>query len=127
MSSIVSRLSLSLVEIVKQHEQVIRRDFPRWRRASGYNVDFIAEMLAFDVINPRAALMEANTKRQGSNLDNHIRQISRFNLAPLFAGAEGTLGVMLEVTPHLAPKLKHTALVVTSFESLTDRCARSLR
>ena len=105
MSSIVSRLSLSLVEIVKQHEQVIRRDFPgEWRRASGYNVDFIAEMLAFDVINPRAALMEANTKRQGSNLDNHIRQISRFNLAPLFAGAEGTLGVMLEVTLHLAPK-----------------------
>lgn len=108
-------------EIVTAHRTAIYRDFPKvWRRASGYNADFIAEMLAFDPANPTACLTEANAKRQGSNLDNHLRVVSRPNLAPLFAGAEGTLGVLTEATLNLFPKPKHTALVITSFESLVD-------
>jgi FAD/FMN-containing dehydrogenase/Fe-S oxidoreductase len=122
-SSISASLSLrnSAIEIVRQHEQAIRRDFPKvWRRASGYTLDFIAEMLAYDPANPTACLIEANAQRQGSNLANHLRQISRFNLAPLFAGAEGTLGVVTEATLNLFPKPKQAALVITTFESLTD-------
>jgi FAD/FMN-containing dehydrogenase/Fe-S oxidoreductase len=108
-------------QIAHTYQSAIRRDFPKvWRRASGYNLDFIAEMLAYDPANQLACLIPANTKRLGSNLENHVRQISRFNLAPLFAGAEGTLGVLTEVTLHLAPKPKHTALVVTSFDDLLE-------
>jgi FAD/FMN-containing dehydrogenase/Fe-S oxidoreductase len=108
-------------KIVEQRRAAIYRDFPKvWRRASGYNADFFAEMLAFDPANPTACLTEANAMRQGSNLDNHLRAIGQRNLAPLFAGAEGTLGVLTEATLNLFPRPKHTALVITSFESLIE-------
>jgi FAD/FMN-containing dehydrogenase/Fe-S oxidoreductase len=107
--------------IVEQHSAAIYRDFPKvWRRASGYNADFTAEMLAYDAAHPMACLTAANAKRQGSNLDNHLRVVSQRNLAPLFAGAEGTLGVLTEATLNLFPKPKHTALVITTFESLLE-------
>ncbi|MCS6847444.1 MAG: FAD-linked oxidase C-terminal domain-containing protein [Anaerolineae bacterium] len=108
-------------EIVRAHEDAIRRDFPKvWRRASGYNLDYVAEMLAYDPAHPAACLTEANARRQGSNLENHLRQISQLNLAPLFAGAEGTLGVVVEATLYLFPKPKHTALVITAFDGLVE-------
>lgn len=110
-----------IANVVMQHRAAIYRDFPKvWRRASGYNADFIAEMQAYDAADPTACLTEANAKRQGSNLANHLRAIAQPNLAPLFAGAEGTLGVLTEATLNLFPKPKHTALVITSFESLID-------
>ncbi len=108
-------------ECVTRHADAIREDFPKvWRRASGYNLDYIAEMLAYDPADPTACLTEANARRRGVNFDNHLRQVSRLNLAPLFAGAEGTLGVVVEATLHLFPKPKHTALVITAFEGLVD-------
>lgn len=116
-----SRLERAVAAIATRHAAAIRRDFPRvWRRASGYNLDLIAEMLAYDPADPAACLTEANLRRQGTNLDNHLRVVSAYNLAPLFAGAEGTLGVLTEATLHLAPKPKHTALVITSFDALLD-------
>lgn len=120
-SSPASALANAVTQIVEQHEPAIRRDFPKvWRRASGYNLDFIAEMLRYDPADPSACLTEANALRCGSNLANHLRQIGRFNLAPLFAGAEGTLGVVVEATLHLFPKPRHSALVITAFESLAE-------
>jgi FAD/FMN-containing dehydrogenase/Fe-S oxidoreductase len=107
--------------IVRRWEEAIRRDFPKvWRRASGYNLDYVAEMLTYDPARPTACLTEANTRRQGENLENHLRQVSQLNLAPLFAGAEGTLGVVVEATLHLFPKPKHTALVITAFDGLVE-------
>lgn len=107
--------------IVGAYEDAIRQDFPKvWRRASGYNLDYVAEMLTYDPACPIACLTEANARRQGSNLENHLRQVSRLNLAPLFAGAEGTLGVVVEATLHLFPKPKHTALVITAFDGLVE-------
>ncbi len=38
----------------------------------------------------------------------------------MFAGAEGTLGIIVEATLNLADKPKHTALVITSFDNLLD-------
>ncbi|MCS7056997.1 MAG: FAD-binding protein [Thermoflexales bacterium] len=117
----VNRLITDVTRIAHTHADAIRRDFPKvWRRASGYNLDYMVEMLAYDPARPTACLTEANARRQGSNLENHLRQISRLNLAPLFAGAEGTLGVVVEATLHLFPKPKHTALVITAFDGLTE-------
>ncbi len=43
----------AVVQQVEAHTAAIYRDYPKvWRRASGYNLDFIAEMLAFDPANP---------------------------------------------------------------------------
>ncbi len=115
------RLAANVADLVQRYQTAIRQDFPRvWRRASGYNLDFIAEMLAYDPANPTACLTEANAKRGGSNLARHLEQVSRFHLTPLFAGAEGTLGVVVEATLHLFPKPRQTALVITAFESLVE-------
>ena len=77
-------------------------------------------MQRFDPAAPTACLTAANAQRQGSNLQGHLRQIGRRSLAPMFAGAEGTLGVITEATLHLVPKPRHTALVVATFAGLMD-------
>ena len=116
-----SALSNAVAQIAERHAHAIRHHFPKvWRRASGYNLDFIAEMLAYDPADPSACLTEANARRQGSNRARHLQQVSRFNLAPLFAGAEGTLGIVVEATLHLFPRPRQTALVITAFESLVE-------
>ena len=116
-----NHLATDVAALARRYEAAIRRDFPKvWRRASGYNLDFIAEMLTYDPLAPTACLTEANTKRQGSNLARHLEQVSRFHLTPLFAGAEGTLGIVVEATLHLFPKPRQTALVITAFESLVE-------
>ena len=120
-SSVVCRLSSSITQIARTHEAAIRERFPKvWRRASGYNLDTLVEMLAFDPANPTACLTEGNALRQTFNLQNHLRQISQFNLAPLMAGSEGTLAVVAEATLNLVPKPKQTALVIVQFERLLD-------
>jgi len=114
-------LATDVAALAQRYEAAIRRDFPKvWRRASGYNLDFIAEMLAYNPADPTACLTEADARRQGSNLARHLEQVSRFHLTPLFAGAEGTLGIVVEATLHLFPKPRQTALVITAFESLVE-------
>jgi FAD/FMN-containing dehydrogenase/Fe-S oxidoreductase len=111
----------ALAAIIERIAPAIARDFPRvWRRASGYNIDYLAEMLAFDPVNPERALLPAQARRQGENRATHLRQISRQHLAPLLVGSEGTLGVVTEATLHVHAKPKHTALVIASFQTLTD-------
>ncbi len=115
------KLEQTIADIVRRHDAAIRRDFPRvWRRASGYNVDFIAEMLAYDPANPDAALLDASRKRQSLNYQSHLEMVSRFNLSPLIVGSEGTLAVALDATLKLMPKPARTGLMVCSFASLYD-------
>ncbi len=107
--------------IARNYAAQIRERFPKvWRRASGYNLDYLAEMLAYDRANPTACLTDANLKRQTTNLQTHLNQISRFNLAPLIVGSEGTLAIVGEATLHLVPKPKHTALVIAAFDNVMD-------
>jgi len=114
-------LAESVAAIAVGARAAIYRDYPKvWRRSSGYNLDFIAEMAAYRADDPTAALTFANARRSGENLAGHLRQISRFNLAPLIAGSEGTLAFVSEAVLDLAPTPKHTALVITSFVDLLD-------
>jgi FAD/FMN-containing dehydrogenase/Fe-S oxidoreductase len=111
----------ALAAIIRAARPAIQRDFPRvWRRASGYNIDFLAEMLAFDPAHPSAALTPAQALRQGDNLATHLRQIERWHIAPLLVGSEGTLGVVTEAALHLHAKPKRTALAITSFDALSN-------
>ena len=114
-------LQAKVADIVRAHDGAIRRDFPRvWRRASGYNVDYLAEMLTYDPANPKNALLDASLNRQSLNLHTHLLQVSQYNLAPLIVGAEGTLAIVLDATLNLVPKPARTGLVVLSFKTLDE-------
>ena len=114
-------LTRAVADLATRYEGVIRRDFPNvWRRASGYNLDYIAEMIGYEPDNPTSSLTDAQRRRKGLNHEIHLQQISQLNLAPLIVGSDGTLAIVLEATLKLVTKPKHTALVVTSFQSLIE-------
>ena len=114
-------LPTRIAEIIRTHDTAIRRDFPRvWRRASGYNVDYLSEMLRYDPADPKKALLDASLRRQSTNLQTHLSQVSSFNLAPLIVGSEGTLAVVLEATLNLVTRPARTGLAVLSFNSLDE-------
>lgn len=116
---LANELTEAVAALATRYDGVIRRDFPKvWRRASGYNLDFMAEMVGYDHKNPSATLTDAQRRRKGLNHEIHLQQIQHLNLAPLIVGSDGTLAIVLEATLKLVPKPKHTALVVTSFQSL---------
>lgn len=86
----------ALHDLTTTHADVIAAGTPRhWRRCGGYNLDrLISSDLAYKV--PRD---------------------DRFNLAKLICGAEGTLGVMTEVTLGLVPLPTRTALGLVMFDT----------
>lgn len=99
-------------------EELLERWPKHWRRASGYNLDRLA-----------AALLPPE-ERVKLSFDSRFRPpvcdpmlIERFNLAQIFTGSEGTLGVMTEATVKLVSKPRVTGLAVIHFDRLIDSCA----
>jgi len=86
-------------DLSAQHADTIRAGTPRhWRRCGGYNLDrFIDGGVSF--------LMPQDT---------------RFNLAKMVCGAEGTLAVITELKLNLVPIPKMTALGIVQFGSLFE-------
>jgi FAD/FMN-containing dehydrogenase/Fe-S oxidoreductase len=81
-----------------QHQAAIRRGTPRhWRRCGGYNL--------------------ARFVHDGS-IDHYLPQDTRFNLAQLVCGAEGTLAAITELKLKLVPRPQRTALVIIEFPTL---------
>lgn len=88
-----------IAQLTAAHEDTIRAGTPRhWRRCGGYNLDrFIGDGVTF-----------------------HVPQDTRFNLAKLVSGAEGTLAVLTEIKLNLMPLPRHTALGIVHFSSLHE-------
>ena len=85
-------------QLVAENAHVIQRDTPRhWRRCGGYNVDRLLG---------------------GEGVSFHIEQDHRFNLAKLICGAEGTLGVIEEVTLNLVKLPQMKAIGIVHFDDL---------
>lgn len=81
-----------------QNQATLRAQTPRhWRRCGGYNLDRLL---------PPAA-------REG--ISYKLPTDPGFNLARLLCGAEGTLGVLTEVTLKLVRRPPHTAVAVLGF------------
>ncbi len=98
------------LEIRRNHAETIRRNWPRvWRRASGYNLN---TLLPWSPSVPPRWEGTAYPPLAGDHL----------NLAPLFAGSEGTLGVLRRVTLNLVKRPAHTVLGVLSYESIAAAC-----
>lgn len=115
-----AQLASTIRSIANAHRGAIATGYPRvWRRASGYNLDYICEQLALEAGEPDAsALFAWNRARLGSNAEIHRAAVSKFNLAPLVAGSEGTLAIVTDATLHLVPRPRHTALAILTFASL---------
>jgi FAD/FMN-containing dehydrogenase/Fe-S oxidoreductase len=59
----------------------------------------------------------------GYNLDEFVDPSSPFNLAKLFVGSEGTLGVVLSATLNLVPLPRAKAVLAIQFGSVSDSLA----
>lgn len=82
--------------LVQQNRDVILKHTPRhWRRCGGYNLDRFIEGATFQ-----------------------YKPDSRFNIARLMCGSEGTLGFITELKLNLVDCPKMTALAIVHFESL---------
>ncbi|RMF45869.1 MAG: FAD-binding oxidoreductase, partial [Anaerolineae bacterium] len=93
-----------------EHAETVRQNWPQvWRRASGYNLNYL---LPWSPAAPPRWEGEAYPPIPPEHL----------NLAPLFAGSEGTLGVLKRVTLRLVPRPRHTVLGVLPYESIADAC-----
>ncbi len=83
-------------DISQKHADTILAGTPRhWRRCGGYNLDRFISGASFKVpADPR------------------------FNLARLFCGAEGTLGIITELKLNLVPLPEKTGLAILHFDDL---------
>jgi len=92
-----------------QHHDEIERRFPKLlRRVGGYNLDRFAD---------------AQTKVAPTPVAYAPGSPGLRNLAQLFVGSEGTLGVVLEAKLNLVPLPRHKAVLVAQFAHLLDALA----
>ncbi len=114
--SIETRLFQAALEIRQQHTEMIKQNWPKvWRRASGYGIHYL---LPWTPSVPAQWDGEWNQE----HLDYPPVAAGEINLAPLFAGSEGTLGILTEITLRLVPKPKETILAVVEFEDIHQAC-----
>lgn len=83
--------------LTRDNASIIANGTPRhWRRCGGYNLDrFVTEGVHF-----------------------HHERDTRFNLANLICGGEGTLGVITELKLNLVPTPTRTAVAIVHFDDL---------
>lgn len=99
-SDLEGRIYAQITGLVRnsRNQEVIRAGTPRhWRRCGGYNLDRLTD---------------------GSGISFRWPYDERFNLSKLICGAEGTLGVMTEVTLNLVDLPKASGVAVLHFGSL---------
>lgn len=90
------RVTAGLRDLARAHADTIRAATPRhWRRCGGYALDRFVDGVPL-----------------------HLPQDPRFNPARIFCGAEGTLGILTEITVGLVERKPFRALAVLSFDRL---------
>jgi len=115
-SSLEANIYAAVMRIREQYEPVIRKRWPRtWRRASGYNLNYL---LPWTPSSPP----EWSAANSQSGLPYPPIPPGKINLAPLLAGSEGTLAVIRRSTLRLVPLPRHTALGVLAYPSLDAAC-----
>lgn len=96
----------------------IRQHWPKtWRRASGYNLNYL---LPWSPSQPPD--WDQNAWQAGVGLAYPPVSAGEINLAQLFAGSEGTLGIIKRAKLRLSPLPEHTVLAVLSFRSIAEAC-----
>jgi FAD/FMN-containing dehydrogenase/Fe-S oxidoreductase len=106
------------LEIRQKYANVIRQNWPRtWRRASGYNLNYLLHW------SPSEPAQWRSYRPEGK-WDIYYPPVppDGLNLAPLVAGSEGTLAIIREATIALVPLPQETVLGVLAFDSVAQAC-----
>jgi FAD/FMN-containing dehydrogenase/Fe-S oxidoreductase len=105
------------IRIREEYRDEIKRTWPQtWRRVSGYNLNYLIPWSStipgqWDIAQlPYPPIMPGMV-----------------NLAPLLAGAEGTLGIIKNATLRLVTEKKYTTLAVINFGSIIEACDQVTR
>lgn len=113
-----NRLYAAALDVIDRHSETVRRGWPKvWRRASGYNLNYLLPW------SPSAPPMW-DYAPQNAQIANGYPPIppDHLNLAPLLAGSEGTLAIMSELEIRLVPRPKHTLLLVLTYQGMIAAC-----
>ncbi len=111
-SPLESEIYRSALRIGKEYQDEIKRTWPRtWRRASGYNLNYLIPWSPAIPPQWESAKMPYPPILPGT-----------MNLAPLLAGAEGTLAVISRATLRLVPEKKHSVVSVLNFSNIIEAC-----
>ena len=108
--------------LAAEHAEEINRRYPKiLRRVGGYNLD------QFTLVG-QAFQPDGGEKRQAGKPDLQQSQAGKpdlpnFNLAHLFVGSEGTLGVVVEAKLRLIELPKAKAVLVVQFRDLLEALA----
>ncbi|MFH1634378.1 MAG: hypothetical protein ABIG63_10270, partial [Chloroflexota bacterium] len=126
-SSVFRRTAL---HIRSHHADTIRAHWPRtWRNVSGYNLNYLLPWFPStpplwppDLLTPNS--LTPNSLTPNSLTPNSLTPNSLtpniINLAPLFAGSEGTLGIIRTAKLRLVRKPAHTILAVLAYDSIAE-------
>jgi FAD/FMN-containing dehydrogenase/Fe-S oxidoreductase len=118
--NLASNLYRIALDIRNNHSNIIRDNWPRvWRRSSGYNIHYL---LPWSPATPPFWSTWQNHDRTHELLSYPPVQDNEVNLACLFAGSEGSLGVITELELRLVSLPGSTALAVLSFDSIAEAC-----
>jgi Fe-S oxidoreductase len=100
------------LKIQTEYADEIKKKWPKtWRRSSGYNLNYLIPWSP--TFPPRWDM---------NQLPYPPVQPNTINLAPLYAGSEGTLGIIRTATLRLVPLKKHSVLSVINFDSIVKAC-----
>jgi FAD/FMN-containing dehydrogenase/Fe-S oxidoreductase len=114
-------------DLVRLHRDEIQWRFPRiLRRVSGYNLDYLCDVLATELgePNPPAPFPKREggaeglspSPLRGGGWGEGFRD--KCGLHQLVIGSEGTLAIVTEAELNLLPRPKHRGLLVPQFSSL---------
>lgn len=107
-TSFKARIFGAAQEIRTDYEDIIRKKWPRtWRNSSGYALNYLIPWT--ETRPPRWIQAEYPPQETG-----------KLNLAPLFAGSEGTLGVYSRMKVNLVPVPEQKVLAVLAFDSIAE-------
>ncbi|NKE36400.1 FAD-binding protein [Natronococcus sp. JC468] len=116
--SLSERIHEALRRVIDEESEAIAEAFPQLKRnVSGYNLDrLVAEAYgepdAFD-----------ENSGESVEIDGEPDPDATVNLARVFAGSEGTLGVLTEVTVSLEPIPETTSVALLTYEDLLEAMA----
>ncbi len=104
-----------------EHADEIERRYPKiLRRVGGYNLDRYGDQSSFTF---RARSSQTGDVSTAGNERARNVNSTQFNLADIFVGSEGTLGIVVEAKLRLVELPKAKALLVVQYAGLLDALA----